>query len=123
MRVKTHTFVMKSTNLRVGATHSAQEHSQEFSKGVPASRKTCRPCGSFFSPVIPSSHFFSKGCARATGEPPPPGYAPDSGHPVDKSLSRAHALAGAVFQCRTSVSIPTLHIFYNIEIKYPSLIR
>ncbi len=43
----------------------AQECSQEFSKGVPAGGKTCRPWGSFFSPVLPSSRFFSKGCARA----------------------------------------------------------
>ncbi len=41
------------------------ERQPEFSKGVPASGKTCRPCGSFFSPVLLSSHFFSKGCARA----------------------------------------------------------
>jgi hypothetical protein len=38
---------------------------RNFPRGVPASGKTCRPCGSFFSPVLPSGHFFSKGCARA----------------------------------------------------------
>jgi hypothetical protein len=43
-----------------------QERSQEFSKGGARQRENlCRPCGSFFSPVLPSSHFFSKGCARA----------------------------------------------------------
>jgi hypothetical protein len=48
-----------------------QERSQGFSKGVPASGKTCRPCGSFFSPVFPSSRFFSKGLCPCPGEPPP----------------------------------------------------
>ncbi len=38
---------------------------RNFPRGVPASGKNCRPCGSVFSPVLPSSHFFSTGCARA----------------------------------------------------------
>jgi hypothetical protein len=45
--------------------NEARSVARNFPKGVPASGKTCRPCGSFFSPVLPSSHFFSKGCAQA----------------------------------------------------------
>jgi len=41
---------------------------RNFPRGVPASVKNCRLCGSFFSPVLPSSHFFSKGCAWAPFE-------------------------------------------------------
>jgi hypothetical protein len=38
---------------------------RNFPREVPVSVKTCRLCGSFFSPVLPSSDFFSKGCAWA----------------------------------------------------------
>jgi hypothetical protein len=43
--------------------------------GVPASGKMFGPANHFFSPVLPSRYFFSKGIARV----PPPGYAPE-GH-------------------------------------------
>ena len=43
---------------------------RNFPKGVPASGKTCRPCGSFFSPVLPYRYFFSKrGCPFHWGTP------------------------------------------------------
>jgi hypothetical protein len=45
--------------------YTSRSVARNFRRGVPTSEKTFRPCGSFFSPVLPSSHFFSKGCARA----------------------------------------------------------
>ena len=43
---------------------------RNFPKEVPASGKTCRPCGSFFSPVLPYRYFFSKrGCPFHWGTP------------------------------------------------------